>query len=123
VVYLPHVGEIIEVAILRGMCSIGLRDRLEKALATSLDIDISVATCSVPECGKRTVARGWCQTHYQRWQRTGSIEPRVLNKPESCLRVGCHKPPARRGLCRAHYVSSKRRDEPPPPKLELRPRT
>ncbi|TGU44616.1 XRE family transcriptional regulator [Mesorhizobium sp. M2D.F.Ca.ET.145.01.1.1] len=24
--------------------------------------------CSIPNCGKRTHARGWCDAHYKRWQ-------------------------------------------------------
>jgi hypothetical protein len=73
------------------------------------------------------------------WQENGSS--RLVSNPQSTLAayrvhraarpqqarelpgVGCHKPPARRGLCRAHYVGSKRSGEPLPPKLEPRPRT
>lgn len=27
--------------------------------------------CSIPECGKPLIARGWCATHYNRWQKRG----------------------------------------------------
>jgi hypothetical protein len=27
--------------------------------------------CSVPDCAKPVKARGWCQTHYDRWKRRG----------------------------------------------------
>lgn len=27
--------------------------------------------CSIPECGKPADKRGWCGTHYRRWQRHG----------------------------------------------------
>lgn len=34
--------------------------------------------CVIPECSNKQVAREWCKTHYQRWNRTGSpfTEPR-----------------------------------------------
>lgn len=32
------------------------------------------ALCSIAECNKRTLARGWCRTHYTRWYETGSTE-------------------------------------------------
>lgn len=31
-------------------------------------------TCSVAGCDGLHLARGWCKTHYRRWQRTGDIE-------------------------------------------------
>lgn len=27
--------------------------------------------CSIPDCANRTVARGWCSKHWQRWRRGG----------------------------------------------------
>lgn len=30
--------------------------------------------CSIAECTKSTIARGWCSTHYERWRRTGNPE-------------------------------------------------
>lgn len=32
--------------------------------------------CSVPLCGKRTIARGWCSTHYSRWFQNGTLIPK-----------------------------------------------
>jgi hypothetical protein len=29
-------------------------------------------TCSLNECSGRTVTRGWCKKHYERWRRTGN---------------------------------------------------
>jgi hypothetical protein len=31
-------------------------------------------TCSVESCDKRAIARGWCDTHYRRWQRHGDAD-------------------------------------------------
>lgn len=27
--------------------------------------------CSIPNCGKPVLARGWCRSHYERWKRHG----------------------------------------------------
>jgi hypothetical protein len=38
--------------------------------------------CSVPDCKRPVLARGWCQKHWQRWYRTGSPAdpgPRVVS--------------------------------------------
>lgn len=32
-------------------------------------------TCTAPECAKRTVARGWCTMHYNRWRTFGTLDP------------------------------------------------
>lgn len=32
--------------------------------------------CSVSDCGKPAVKRGWCGAHYRRWQRHGDTSPR-----------------------------------------------
>lgn len=36
------------------------------------------ATCSIPGCGKKIVARGWCRAHYSRWWRWG--DPETVNE-------------------------------------------
>lgn len=30
--------------------------------------------CTIPNCGKNHMARGWCSTHWQRWKRYGNPE-------------------------------------------------
>src|SRR5262245_61414348 len=30
--------------------------------------------CAIPDCGKPTLARGWCSMHYSRWYRFGDPE-------------------------------------------------
>lgn len=40
-------------------------------------------TCSIDECEKQTVGRGWCRTHYNRWHRHGTTDdppPRVIGE-------------------------------------------
>jgi hypothetical protein len=31
--------------------------------------------CSIPECGREVRARGYCQTHYKHWKKTGGVRP------------------------------------------------
>lgn len=43
-------------------------------------------TCTVDDCPKPTLARGWCNAHYKRWQKTGDPLGSVARKrPESCI--------------------------------------
>lgn len=61
--------------------------------------------CSVEGCSLASMARGWCNPHYQRWRRTGSVDgwmPRQVTKPP-CSVDGCERPTRNRGLCDAHY--------------------
>ena len=34
---------------------------------------LTVKACSVDECGKRAIGRGWCAMHYSRWRHHGDI--------------------------------------------------
>ncbi len=45
--------------------------------------------CSIPDCGKPCVKRGWCQTHYSRWRIHGDpthLERAANGEPERYLR-------------------------------------
>jgi predicted XRE-type DNA-binding protein len=46
--------------------------------------------CSINGCEKAAWQRGWCTTHYKRWQRHGSTDPRGTSKGEAqaFLRAG-----------------------------------
>jgi hypothetical protein len=35
------------------------------------------ATCSVDDCDRDVLARGWCAPHYHRWYRTGNVHADV----------------------------------------------
>ena len=39
-----------------------------------------MSVCSIPECGRKVVGRGWCSRHWQRWKNHGDPLAR-LNKP------------------------------------------
>lgn len=64
--------------------------------------------CSVVGCGKAVKARGWCNTHYDRWHRWGDPhalkrDPPVLEKPAVCSHDGCQRKVLAKGLCTTHY--------------------
>jgi hypothetical protein len=58
--------------------------------------------CSVEECDREVVARGWCRRHYSRWQRTGQIEARAWKPQGDCTVEGCDQPTWSGGLCEMH---------------------
>lgn len=69
--------------------------------------------CSVSGCGKPHIARGWCHTHYKRWQTNG--DPLLGAKvvwPPICSVKGCGKPSGTRGLCETHYTRWRRHGDP-----------
>jgi hypothetical protein len=37
--------------------------------------------CSIPECESKTLARGWCSRHWQRWQRNGHPLAGGIDRP------------------------------------------
>jgi hypothetical protein len=49
--------------------------RRERAAAASRSRATGV--CTVAGCGRPSVARGWCRSHYGRWQRTGDVQAGV----------------------------------------------
>lgn len=63
-------------------------------------------TCTIPDCEKPLLARGWCSAHWTRWQRHGHPlaggTPRKP-APEICRSEGCSNPPHSRGLCATHW--------------------
>lgn len=60
--------------------------------------------CSVSTCDRIITARGWCSGHYDRWRRTGEIQPEVplpQRRPQGTC--SCGRPAYARGWCAAHY--------------------
>lgn len=58
--------------------------------------------CSILDCEKKVVARGWCDKHYKRWQING--DPLYTEKPidRICSVEGCDNKHRSIGLCSKH---------------------
>lgn len=70
------------------------------------------STCSVADCHRPPISRGWCHTHYARWRKYGEVFPDrsvgtyqflTRNRRPACSVDGCDKPHKARGLCAAHH--------------------
>jgi hypothetical protein len=65
------------------------------------------AVCTVDGCDRSPHGRGWCLTHYRRWQRHGDPGPAdVLDRShcgQTCLVDGCTRGNFGHGYCRMHY--------------------
>lgn len=62
------------------------------------------ATCSIDDCPKPRLSRGWCSAHYQRWKKYG--DPTFHPAPKVCEK--CNLPAIARGLCPTHYAAHRR---------------
>ena len=69
--------------------------------------DMVDSTCSVDGCEDPAKARGWCNTHYERWRRSGRepVKNRLYYQNDGFCRHpgGCLKPAIAKGWCRRHY--------------------
>jgi hypothetical protein len=71
-----------------------------------MDKGFPMRCCSVDGCQNLSSTRGWCQMHYKRWRRHGSVqadEPKRGATPHSCRVEGCAEPVDARDLCHGHY--------------------
>lgn len=73
--------------------------------------------CSVDGCSRRVKSRGWCETHYKRWNRHG--DPLVTLAPDasrSCAFDGRSRAVrgGALGWCRSHYRQVQRGVDPFP---------
>lgn len=63
--------------------------------------------CSIVDCSQAISCRGWCSTHYHRWQRHGN--PLTVKKPKfapgiACSVADCENAYVAKGLCSRHYM-------------------
>lgn len=73
--------------------------------------------CSIPDCGKsEDITRGWCRSHYSRWQRhgdpLGGDVPIARTHAPLCSIPGCDKPFYSLGFCASHYRRQRRYGNP-----------
>lgn len=68
--------------------------------------------CSVDGCGKKVIAKGWCQEHYDRMRRYGTLEPFPKKIRGTCSIAGCNKPNYARGWCSTHWARWKNHGDP-----------
>lgn len=55
--------------------------------------------CVIDGCAKKAIGRGWCSTHYSRWQRKGDpLAPSRLDWVE-CSEAECEKRASSQGRC------------------------
>ena len=64
--------------------------------------------CSIQECDRKVYARGWCQTHYARFIRTGdpgADQPigSYQRRGTQCSEEGCEREVYARAVCEPHY--------------------
>jgi len=75
--------------------------------------DADAKTCSVEGCSRQTYARGLCEAHYRRRQRTGSTAEDVpigeRTPAPICFARSCDRTATEQGLCHAHYQRLRRK--------------
>src|ERR1035437_5744933 len=68
--------------------------------------------CIIEGCGGKHIAKGYCSTHYKRFQTHGTPQAdkpkenhnkRLRNIGITCISIGCKRPAERAQLCMAHY--------------------
>lgn len=76
------------------------------------------ASCTITDCTKPVLARGWCVNHYDRWRRLGdpNATPRYrapnAAPDATCLVEACKKRPHAHGYCPTHLRRWKRYGDP-----------
>lgn len=60
-------------------------------------------TCSIEECGGKTVARGLCGKHYQRLLSTGTTDAPATPPAKPCSIDDCESDAKTKGMCKRHY--------------------
>lgn len=80
---------------------------------------VTKRTCAVEDCNDPSRKRGWCETHYGRWRKTGDpgdavAHPRLRKKRSNraCSVEGCQEVHYAKGFCSSHYGFWKRNGDP-----------
>lgn len=69
-------------------------------------------TCSIEECERAPIARGWCTTHYSRWRIHGDPRHARPTTGGPCSVENCVSPVVARGFCDLHYRRWRRHGDP-----------
>ncbi len=69
---------------------------------------MSERTCSIDQCPREVLARGWCRKHYRNWAATGDPHKNLTQvrqeKPRpTCSIDNCVRPAHARDMCKHHY--------------------
>lgn len=63
-----------------------------------------MSKCSIENCERDSIARGWCDKHYQRWRNNG--DPNICKKVQAynceCSVDDCNRPARRYKMCSMH---------------------
>jgi hypothetical protein len=68
--------------------------------------------CSIKGCSKSVQARGWCSTHYKRWEKFGDPERINVHVRGECSLENCSEPHLAKGYCMTHYYKWLRSGDP-----------
>lgn len=63
-------------------------------------------TCTAEGCDRPHKGHGYCSLHWQRWKKTGTVDPPapvVNQRTLTCTVPQCTRPISARGWCHAHY--------------------
>lgn len=64
--------------------------------------------CSVENCDREAICRGYCTKHYQQMKLRGSIIKKDYVYVEGhCKIIGCNKKSFSKGFCQTHYLENK----------------
>ena len=94
-------------------CHAGSRGAPPSTHASRRRATVKNRTCSYvyesgAECGRRHLARGYCELHYQRWLRGSSMEAAIEAHVHHTGCRYCRRKHHALGLCAAHYQRSQR---------------
>lgn len=75
--------------------------------------DMGERICSIDDCDRKAVARGWCHMHWSRWKRQGDPVKSLRRSPGPCLIDGCDREGnGGHGWCHMHYRRYQRHGDP-----------
>lgn len=61
--------------------------------------------CSVLECVRPALVRGWCNAHYRRWKTYGDpLGSKPRHRRPACSVEECNRPNEAHGLCKTHLA-------------------